>query len=79
MAIQRTRAGLEVARQLGTVGGRKRLMTGSRIKSAKNLLASEVPPKDVAVHLGVSVPMLMNGFQRSHNYEGLFHPRQVQY
>ena len=58
LAVERTRAGLEVARQLGRKGGRKRKMTDSKIESAKKLLASGVPPKDVAKHLGVSVPTL---------------------
>jgi DNA invertase Pin-like site-specific DNA recombinase len=58
LAIERTRAGLEVARQLGRKGGRKRQMTDSKIKSAKKLLASGVPPRDVATNLGISVPTL---------------------
>lgn len=58
LTVERTRAGLEVARQLGRVGGRKRQMTESKIKSAKKLLATGVPPKDVASNLGVSVPTL---------------------
>jgi DNA invertase Pin-like site-specific DNA recombinase len=58
LTIERTRAGLEVARQLGRRGGRKRQMTDSKIKSAKKLLASGVPPRDVASNLGVSVPTL---------------------
>jgi len=58
LTIERTRAGREVARQLGRVGGRKRQMTESKIKSAKKLLASGVPPRDVAANLGVSVPTL---------------------
>jgi transposase len=33
-------------------------MTDSKIKSAKKLLASGVPPRDVAKNLGVSVPTL---------------------
>jgi len=33
-------------------------MTDSKIVSAKKLLASGVPPKDVAKNLGVSVPTL---------------------
>ncbi len=55
---ERTRAGLEVARQLGRKGGRKRQMTDSKIESAKKLLANGVPPFDVAKKLGVSVPTL---------------------
>jgi DNA invertase Pin-like site-specific DNA recombinase len=58
LTIERTRAGLEVARKLGRRGGRKRQMTDSKIKSAKKLLASGVPPRDVASNLGVSVPTL---------------------
>ena len=55
---ERTRAGLEVARQLGRKGGRKRRMTDSKIESAKKLLANGVPPRDVAKNLGVSVPTM---------------------
>jgi DNA invertase Pin-like site-specific DNA recombinase len=58
LTIERTRAGLEVARKLGRKGGRKRQMTDSKIKSAKKLLASGVPPRDLASNLGVSVPTL---------------------
>jgi len=58
LTVERTRAGLEVARQLGRKGGRKRRMTDSKIASAKKLLASGVAPKDVAENLGVSVPTL---------------------
>lgn len=58
LTIERTRAGLEVARQLGRKGGRKRLMTDSKIESAKKLLANGVPPRDVAKNLGVSIPTL---------------------
>ncbi len=58
LTVERTRAGLEVARQLGRKGGRKRLMTDSKIESAKKLLANGVPPRDVAKNLGVSVPTL---------------------
>lgn len=46
---------LKVALILST---RKRQMTDSKINSAKKLLASGVPPKDVAEDLGVSVPTL---------------------
>ena len=58
LIVERTRAGLEVARQLGRRGGRKPKMTSSKIESAKKLLASGVPHKDVASNLGVSVPTL---------------------
>ena len=58
LTVERTRAGLEVARQLGRKGGRKPKMTDSKVESAKKLLASGVPPKDVARNLGVSIPTL---------------------
>jgi DNA invertase Pin-like site-specific DNA recombinase len=58
LTVERTRAGLEVARLLGRKGGRKRKMTESKIRSAKKLLANGVPPRDVAGNLGVSVPTL---------------------
>lgn len=58
LTVERTRAGLEVARQLGRKGGRSRKMTDSKIESAKKLLANGVPPRDVAKNLGVSVPTL---------------------
>jgi DNA invertase Pin-like site-specific DNA recombinase len=58
LIIERTRAGLDVARQLGRKGGRKPKMTDSKIESAKKLLVSGVPPRDVAKNLGVSIPTL---------------------
>lgn len=58
LTVERTRAGLEAARQLGRKGGRKRVMTASKIESAKKLLASGMSPRDVALNLSVSVPTL---------------------
>ena len=58
LTVERTRAGLEVARKLGRIGGRKRQMTDRKIESAKKLLSNGVPPRDVAKDLGVSVPTL---------------------
>jgi len=58
LVVERTRAGLTIARQLGRTGGRKPKMTDSKIESAKKLLASGIRPKDVAKHLGVSIPTL---------------------
>ena len=58
LTVERTRAGLDVARQLGRKGGRKRQMTDSKIVSATKLLASGMPPREVAQNLGVSVPAL---------------------
>lgn len=58
LAVERTRAGLEVARQLGRKGGRKRQMTDSKLEAAKKLLAQSTPVRDVAQNLGVSVATL---------------------
>jgi len=67
LTIERTRAGLEVARQLGRKGGRKRQMTDSKIESAKKLLANGVPHRDVAKNLGISVPTLYRWIPASAN------------
>jgi DNA invertase Pin-like site-specific DNA recombinase len=58
LTVERTRAGLETARKLGRKGGRKRRMTDSKIESAKRLLANDMPPRDVALNLSVSIPTL---------------------
>ena len=58
LIIERTRAGLDAARQRGRIGGRKRQMTDSKIESAKKLLHDGIPPKEVAQNLGVSIPTL---------------------
>ena len=58
LIVERTRAGLEAAKQRGRIGGRKRRMTDSKIESAKQLLANGIPPKEIALNLGVSVPTL---------------------
>ena len=47
LIVERTRAGLEVARQLGRIDGRKRQMAETKVKAAKKLLASGVPARDV--------------------------------
>jgi DNA invertase Pin-like site-specific DNA recombinase len=58
LIIERTRAGLDRAREMGKVGGRKRVMTESKLKSARQLLASGVAASEVARDLGVSIPTL---------------------
>ena len=58
LTIERTRAGLNAARQQGRIGGRPRQMTDTKIIVAKKLLANGVLPKDVANNLGVSIPTL---------------------
>ena len=58
LIVERTREGLRAARAKGRVGGRKRSTTDSKVASARKLLASGVPPREVAENLGVSVPTL---------------------
>jgi len=58
LIAERTKAGLEAARLLGRKGGRKRKMSESKLESARKLLASGIPPKEVAKNLGISVPTL---------------------
>jgi DNA invertase Pin-like site-specific DNA recombinase len=58
LTVERIRAGLETARKLGRKGGSKRRMTESKIESAKRLLANDMPPRDVALNLSVSIPTL---------------------
>lgn len=58
LAIERTRAGLEAARKFGRMPGRKRVMTESKVASARKLLNNGTPRREVAEHLGVSLPTL---------------------
>ncbi len=58
LTLERTKAGLDAARRLGRVGGRRRIMTDSKIKSARKLLASGHSPRDVARDLGISIATL---------------------
>lgn len=67
LAVERTKAGLEAARRLGRIGGRKRLMTDNKIKSARKLLANGTPPRDVAKDLGVSIATLYRWLPASKN------------
>jgi len=55
---ERTRAGLAAARARGRQGGRKRVMTDSKLESAKRLLSTGTSPKEVAQNLSVSVATL---------------------
>ena len=58
LIVERTRAGLEAARKRGRIGGRKRLMTPSKVESAKNLTKNGISPREMAKNLGVSIPTL---------------------
>ena len=58
LMVLRTQAGLQAAHEHGRVGGRKRIMTEAKIRSARKLLDEGTPRREVAVTLGVSVPTL---------------------
>jgi len=58
LTLERTKAGLLAARKLGRIGGRKRIMTDSKIKAARKLLTAGHAPRDVAHDLGVSTATL---------------------
>lgn len=58
LAIERTRAGLEAARRLGRIGGRRPKMTSPKLESAKKLLASGMAYDDVAKSLSLAVKTL---------------------
>lgn len=58
LIAERTKAGLEIARKLGRVGGRKRKMTKSKIDAAKSLFKQGMPAKDVASSIEVSIATL---------------------
>jgi DNA invertase Pin-like site-specific DNA recombinase len=58
LMVERTQAGLRAAGEQGRVGGRKRVMTEAKIRSARKLLKQGTPPREVASSLGVSVPTL---------------------
>ncbi|TLT00448.1 recombinase family protein [Aliarcobacter cibarius] len=58
LIVERTKAGLDAAKKLGRIGGRKRKMTDSKLANAKKLLESGALPKDVAKDLGISLATL---------------------
>ena len=58
LIAERTQAGLAAAHQRGRPVGRKRRMTPSKVQSARQLLLSGVPPREVARNLGMSIPTL---------------------
>lgn len=58
LVVERTQAGRQAAREQGRVGGRKRIMTESKVRSARKLLNQGQPAGEVASSLGVSWPTL---------------------
>lgn len=55
---ERTKAGLAAGKRLGRLGGRRRIMTEGKIRSAKKLLKSGQLPREVADDLGISLATL---------------------
>jgi DNA invertase Pin-like site-specific DNA recombinase len=55
---ERTKAGLAAGKRLGRLGGRRRVMTDGKIRSAKKLLKSGMVPREVAEDLGISLATL---------------------
>jgi DNA invertase Pin-like site-specific DNA recombinase len=78
LTIERTRDGLEVAKAFGRKGGCKRTMTDSKIASAKRLLLSGAPPRDVAKDLGVSLATLYRWIPASNQIDLQIVPKKVQ-
>lgn len=58
LIIERTKAGLAAAKKLGRVGGRRRIMTDGKIRSAIKLLRTRMLPRVVADDLGISLATL---------------------
>lgn len=55
---ERTKAGLAAGKRLGRLGGRRRVMTDGKIRSAKKLLKTGMLPREVADDLGISLATL---------------------
>jgi DNA invertase Pin-like site-specific DNA recombinase len=61
---ERTRAGLQAARQRGRLGGRPRSLTVEKFDAARRLLDAGAPVRDVAAALAVSAPTIYRHFPR---------------
>lgn len=70
--IERTLAGLAVARAAGRVGGRKRVMTSEKCCEAMKLLESGMSRKDIAVKFGVSTTSIYRHLPSSKNLTELY-------
>jgi DNA invertase Pin-like site-specific DNA recombinase len=62
---ERTRAGLQAARQRGRLGGRPKLLAGEKLNAARRLLEAGTPARDVAAAIGLSVPTIYRHFPAS--------------
>lgn len=58
LLIERTNAGLQAARKVGKIGGRRSVMTPAKKQAALALMAENVPSKDIAASIGVSLATL---------------------
>ena len=67
LTIERTRAGLAIAKKAGRTGGRPRELTVSKVESAKQLLAGGRAPRDVAKDLSVSIATLYRWLPKAGN------------
>ncbi|MGG5276298.1 recombinase family protein [Pseudomonas syringae pv. coryli] len=58
LIVERTNAGLQAARKAGKFGGRRTVMTPAKKQAALALMANNVPAKDIAASIGVSIATL---------------------
>jgi DNA invertase Pin-like site-specific DNA recombinase len=62
---ERTNAGLKAARARGRKGGRPKSMTAADVRIAEKMLASDIPPGEVAKRLEVSRATLFRHLKHS--------------
>jgi DNA invertase Pin-like site-specific DNA recombinase len=62
---ERTRAGLQAARQRGRLGGRPKSLTAEKFDAARRLIDAGAPVRDVAAALAVSAPTIYRHFPAS--------------
>jgi len=67
LIVERTRAGLQAARDRGRVGGRKKALSKSKLEAAQKLIDEGTPRKDVAASLGISRATLYRYFPGDSN------------
>jgi DNA invertase Pin-like site-specific DNA recombinase len=63
--FERSRAGLQAARQRGRLGGRPKSLTAEKFDAARRLLDAGTPVRDVAAALAVSAPTIYRHFPAS--------------
>lgn len=64
---ERVQAGLKAAKKKGKVGGRPRAMTDKQFSKAKEMVASGMPPKEVAKKIKVTLPTLYRWLSKQDN------------